>query len=74
LAVNKGYKILEIQEVYQYEDTQYNPHTGDDGLFLEYINMFLKLKPKASGYPSWVRTPTMKTYTFASSIRAKASN
>jgi hypothetical protein len=32
LAVNKGYKILEIQEVYQYEITQYNPETGDEGL------------------------------------------
>jgi len=57
LAVNKGYKILEIQEVYQYEVTQYNPDTGVGGLFVEYINTFLKLKQEASGYPSWVRTP-----------------
>jgi hypothetical protein len=57
LAVNKGYKILEIQEVYQYEVTQYNPDTGEGGLFVEYINTFLKLKQEASGYPSWVRTP-----------------
>jgi hypothetical protein len=57
LAVNKGYKILEIQEVYQYEVTQYNPGTGDGGLFVEYINTFLKLKAEASGYPSWVRSP-----------------
>jgi len=54
LAVNKGYKILEIQEVYQYENTQYNPDTGDGGLFVVYINTFLKLKAEASGYPSWV--------------------
>jgi hypothetical protein len=27
------------------------------GLFVEYINTFLKLKAEASGYPSWVRTP-----------------
>jgi hypothetical protein len=57
LAVNKSYKILEIQEVYQYEVTQYNPDTGKGGLFVEYINTFLKLKQEASGYPSWVRTP-----------------
>jgi len=56
LAVNKGYKILEIQEIYQYEVTQYNPDTGQGGLFVEYINTFLKLKAEASGYPSWVRT------------------
>jgi len=42
LAVN-GYKILEIQEVYQYEVTQYNPDTGEGSLFVEYINTFLKL-------------------------------
>jgi len=57
LAVNKGYKILEIQEVYQYEVTQYNPDTGEGGIFVEYINTFLKLKAEASGYPSWFRTP-----------------
>jgi len=26
-------------------------------MFVEYIDMFLKLKAEASGYPSWVRTP-----------------
>jgi len=57
LAVSKGYRILEIQEVYQYEVTCYNRDTGDGGLFVEYINTFLKLKQEASGYPSWVRTP-----------------
>jgi hypothetical protein len=58
LAVDKGYKIFKIQEVYQYEVTKYYPETGDGGLFVEYINTFLKLKAEASGYPSWVRTPT----------------
>jgi hypothetical protein len=33
LADTKGYKILEIQEVYQYEVTQYIPDTGE-GAFL----------------------------------------
>jgi hypothetical protein len=33
LSVDNGYKILEIQEVYQYAVTQYNPETGDGGLF-----------------------------------------
>jgi hypothetical protein len=57
LAVAKGYRILEIQEVYEYEVTQYDPDMGESGLFVEYINTFLKLKAEASGYPSWVRTP-----------------
>ena len=56
LAVQKGYKILEIYEVYEYQVTQYNPKTGDGGIFVNYINTFLKLKAEASGYPSWVQS------------------
>ena len=44
LAVEKGYRILEIHEVYQYHVTQYNPESGEGGLFVDYINTFLKLK------------------------------
>jgi hypothetical protein len=43
--------------VYQYEVTKYNHDTGDGGLFVEYINTFLKLKAEAGGYPTWVQTP-----------------
>jgi len=57
MAVSKCYRILEIHEVYEYEVTQYDAATGEGGLFLEYIDTFLKLKAEASGYPSWVRTP-----------------
>jgi hypothetical protein len=57
LAVGKGYKFLQIQEVYEYDVTQYDPATGEGGIFVEYINTFLKLKAEASGYPSWVHTP-----------------
>ena len=56
LAVEKGYKILEILEVYEYQVTRYDPETGNGDLFVDYINTFLKLKAEASGYPSWVRT------------------
>jgi len=52
MAVEKGYRILEIEEVYEYKVTQYNRDTGDGGLFVKYINTFLKLKREASGYPS----------------------
>jgi len=57
LAVKKGYRILEIYEIYEYEVTQYNPETGDGGLVVDYIKIFLKLKAEASGYPGWVRCP-----------------
>jgi len=57
LAVEKGYRILEIHEVYEYQVTQYKRETGEGGLFVDYINTFLKIKAEASGYPSWVRSP-----------------
>jgi hypothetical protein len=46
LAVEKGYRILEIHEVYEFQVTQYNPETGEGGLFVDYINTFLKLKQR----------------------------
>ena len=47
LAVEKGYRILEIHLVYEYHDTQYIPESGEAGLFVDYINT----------YPSWVSSP-----------------
>jgi hypothetical protein len=43
--------------VYEYAVTRYDPQTGEGGLFVQYINTFLKLKAEASGYPGWDRTP-----------------
>ena len=57
LAVENGYRILEIYEVYEYQVTEYKPETGEVALFVDYINTFLKLKAEASGYPGWVRSP-----------------
>ena len=57
LAVEKGYRILEIYDVYEYQVNQYSPETGKGGHFVDYINTFLKLKAEASGYPGWVRSP-----------------
>ena len=54
MAVSKGYRILEIHEVYEYAVTQCDAATGEGGLFVEFIDTFLKLKAEASGYPSWV--------------------
>jgi hypothetical protein len=56
LAVQKGYKVIQIYEVYEYRVTQYNPQTRLGGIFAEYIDTFLKLKAEASGYPDWVRS------------------
>ena len=58
LAVQKGYRILEIHEMYEYNVTRYDHETLDDGLFVGYIDNFIKLKAEASGCPAWVRTPS----------------
>ena len=49
LALQKGYKILEIHELYEYRVTKYYRDTDDGGLFVDYINTFLKQKAEASG-------------------------
>jgi len=50
LAEEKGYRILEIYEVYEYQVTQYGPETGEGGNFVDYINNFLKLKAIPAGF------------------------
>jgi len=57
LAVQKSYELIEIFDVYEYFVTQYDPQTGQGGLFIQYRDTFLKLKTEASGYQDWVRTP-----------------
>jgi hypothetical protein len=57
LAVQKEYKVLLIYEVFEYQVTKYNPQTGDAGFFADYINIFLKLKPEATGYPNCLQCP-----------------
>jgi len=49
-ALEKGYDIVKIYEVYHWNQTS-------DILFREYVNTFLRIKQEASGYPSWVKTP-----------------
>ena len=34
LAVGKGYRVVEVLEVYEYKVTQYDPATGQGGLFV----------------------------------------
>ena len=61
LAIEKGYKILKIYEVYHFEEsTQYDPKTGKGGLFANYVNMFLKIKQEASGFPKHCKTEEEK--------------
>jgi len=42
LAVQKGYRILEIHEVYEYKVSRYDLETQEGGLFTGYIDTFFK--------------------------------
>ena len=56
-AINKGYRIVKIYEVWHYPCTsEYDFDTKTGGLFTDYVNTFLKMKQEASGYPSNVVT------------------
>jgi hypothetical protein len=55
LAVQKGYRLVKVYEVYEYQVTRYDPQTREGGLFAQYIDTFLKLKAEASGFPDWVQ-------------------
>jgi hypothetical protein len=57
LAVEKSYRVMQMMEVYEYQVTQFDPSTGEGGLFATYIDTFLKLKAETSGYPAWVTCP-----------------
>jgi len=43
--------------VYANQVMRYNTELNEVGIFVHYINMFLKLKAEASGYPSRVQDP-----------------
>jgi len=51
LAVQKGYRILEIHEVYEYNVTRYDPETREGGLFAGYIDTFLNLRQRLVAIP-----------------------
>ena len=52
-AIEKGYVVLNLHEVWHWEETT-------DELFKEYVNTFLKIKQEASGYPTWCVTDDQK--------------
>ena len=47
-AVEKGYQIRKIHEVFHFPAVQRRT-----GLFKDYVNTWLKVKQEASGWPSW---------------------
>ena len=56
-AVELGYQIVEKYSAWHFPSTtQYNPETATGGIWADYINMWLKLKQEADGYPAWCQT------------------
>lgn len=56
-ALERGYEIQEIYEVWHYEQWRiYDGRDSSTGLFTTYMNLWLKEKVQASGYPPWTRT------------------
>jgi len=54
-AVEVGYRIIKIHEVWHFP-----PNQRKTGLFAEYVNTWLKIKQESVGYPSGVATPEEK--------------
>jgi DNA polymerase type B, organellar and viral len=52
-ALAQGYRVTKIEEVWHYEESE-------AGLFADYINVFLKIKTEASGWPQGVETDQQK--------------
>ena len=48
-AVDKGYRVLRIYEVYHFSQ-------NSNSLFGDYVDHFLKIKQEASDWPDWCRT------------------
>ena len=61
VAINMGYEIVQVHEVLHWSQTEmYDSEKKEGGLFTRYINSFLKLKQKASGYPDHICTEKEK--------------
>ena len=56
-ALDRGYKILDVYEVWHFSETaQYDKASGEGGIFAGYIDTFLRTKQESSGYPDWCKT------------------
>ena len=54
-AVEKGYTLVKIHEVWHFPEDQRRT-----GLFADYVDTWLKLKQESAGWPSWCQTVEQK--------------
>ena len=61
VAIEKGYRVLKIYEVYHFNtSSQFNQQSGTKGLFSDYVNTFLRIKQQTSGWPPWCISESQK--------------
>ena len=54
-AVEKGYTLVKIHEVWHFP-----PEQRRTGLFADYVNTWLRLKQESAGWPCWCQTVELK--------------
>jgi len=59
-AVEMGNGLVDVLEFWEYKVTCFDRGTNSGCLFVEYVNMFRKLKQDSSGYTSWVQSEADK--------------
>lgn len=59
-ALELGYRVLNVLEVWEYNVAQYDKQTNSPGLFTAYVNNFLKLRQEYSGWSEWCTTDEQK--------------
>ncbi len=62
LSMERGYSVLMIEVFYECDVTQSDLQTVDGVNFVQYVDMFLKFKFEASGYPRLVQVPEDDMY------------
>ncbi|CAG2254278.1 unnamed protein product [Mytilus edulis] len=73
VAKEKGYRVLKLYEVWHFpDDTQYDKQTNSGGLFTNYVQLFLKIKQEASGFPHTVGQRKKNETTFDCIKKMKA--
>ena len=73
VAKEQGYRVLKLYEVWHFpDDTQYDKQSNSGGLFTNYVQLFLKIKQEASGFPNTVgqRKKNENTFDFIKKMKA----
>lgn len=59
-AMEKGYEMMEVYEIWSYQTDQFDKSRKIGGLFTEMMNKYIKIKQQASGWPQHCVTDKQK--------------